>query len=505
MNELEEAGSKDVYKDLEELTEFLKDGVEILEDEVDKNELKEFVLPIIFYKAIHDKYQDVFDELVEEYGDETIAKDKDFHDYHVPDECSWENLLSTNRRIDKKINDILNTLEDANSEKLEGVFTTDYVDADIDNSVLRELVQHFDKKNLSTKWIDARVFSQAFRELVKDFADKEGRDPGEFFTPSGIIKIMVSMIAPFEDGDEFHDPACGSGDMLIEIANHYDKEQDEARHRLTYTGQEKIKNVPTMARINAYLNKQKLDVKAGDPLSNPQFTEDGNELKKFDYVLTNFPFGDDWAKNELKEDPYERFNWVDKLPRKDRADYAYIMHMVEQLKEDGMMASVVPQGVLFRKNEKKFRRYLIENDLVEAVIGLPEKLFGQDTGIAPAIILVNKDKPKERENKVFFLHAGDERFYRELSAQNELTEEGIDHIIGNYEGFTSEERVSRVVDEQEIEENDYNLNIALYVDTTEPEEEIDVKEEFDKLKTMEEELEEIKQTRDEHMGVLGYE
>jgi len=169
------------------------------------------------------------------------------------------------------------------------------------------------------------------------------------------------------------------------------------------------------------------------------------------------------------------------------------------------MASVVPQGVLFRKNEKKFRRYLIENDLVEAVIGLPEKLFGQDTGIAPAIILINKDKPEERENKVFFLHAGDEQFYRELSAQNELTEEGIDHIIGDYDGFTSEERVSRVVDEQEIKENDYNLNIALYVDTTEPEEEIDVKEEFDKLKTMEEELEKIKQTRDEHMEVLGYE
>jgi type I restriction enzyme M protein len=178
--------------------------------------------------------------------------------------------------------------------------------------------------------------------------------------------------------------------------------------------------------------------------------------------------------------------------------------MEEQLNETGQAAIVVPHGVLFRKHERRYREPMIDRDIVEAVIGLPGNLF-QNNSIPSAILLLNRDKPKEREDEVLFVHAADEAFYRELSNQNELTSEGLDHVVENFNGWKTEERVSRAVPIKEIRENDYNLNIALYVDTTEPEEDIDVSEELRKLRNLRTERDQIESQMDEHMEVLSYE
>jgi type I restriction enzyme M protein len=178
--------------------------------------------------------------------------------------------------------------------------------------------------------------------------------------------------------------------------------------------------------------------------------------------------------------------------------------MAEQLNETGQAAIVIPHGVLFRKHESRYREPMIENDLVEAVIGLPENLF-QNNSIPSAIFLLNRDKPGEREGQVQFIHAADEDFYRELSNQNELTEDGIDHIVENFHNWTTEERVSRTVSHEEIRENDYNLNIALYVDTTEPEENINVAEELAALRQLQAERNEIEGRMTQHMETLKYE
>jgi type I restriction enzyme M protein len=180
------------------------------------------------------------------------------------------------------------------------------------------------------------------------------------------------------------------------------------------------------------------------------------------------------------------------------------MHMVEQLDESGQAAIVIPHGVLFRKHESKYREPLLEADIIEAVIGLPENLF-QNNSIPSAILLLNRDKPDDRAEEVQFIHAADEAFYRELSNQNELTAEGIDHIVENFHGWETEERVSRAVGIEEIRENDYNLNIALYVDTTEPEEDINVREELGKLRELQAERDEIEAQMTEHMVALDYE
>jgi len=192
----------------------------------------------------------------------------------------------------------------------------------------------------------------------------------------------------------------------------------------------------------------------------------------------------------LKDD--SRFGYVDKDPRKNRADYAYILHMYSSLNETGQLATLAPQGVLFRDNESPFREFMINEDLVEAVINLPKKLFGEDTGIAPAILFLNKDKPEEHEGEVLFLNAAHEDFYRELDNENQLTPDGVDRAVEIFNEWESEERKSRVVDVEEIEETDYNLNLALYVDTTEPEEDIDTVAEAQELAKLETELSEIR-------------
>jgi type I restriction enzyme M protein len=178
--------------------------------------------------------------------------------------------------------------------------------------------------------------------------------------------------------------------------------------------------------------------------------------------------------------------------------------MAHQLNETGQAAIVIPHGVLFRKYEGRYREPMLEQDMVEAVVGLPENLF-QNNSIPSAILILNRDKPDERKGEVLFVHAADEAFYEELSNQNELTEEGLDHIVQNFNEWTTEERVSRAVPTQEIRENDYNLNIALYVDTTEPEEPIDVVEELTRLRDLQEERNEIESQLTEYMEALGYE
>jgi type I restriction enzyme M protein len=256
--------------------------------------------------------------------------------------------------------------------------------------------------------------------------------------------------------------------------------------------------------MNLFIHRYEGEIAREDSLRNPQFTTGEGQLETFDYVLANFPFSADWAKDYLQDDKFGRFDWADKLPRADRGDYAFIMHMEEQLNETGQAAIVVPHGVLFRKHERRYREPMIDADIVEAVIGLPENLF-QNNSIPSAILVLNEDKPDERTDEVLFVHAADEDFYRELSNQNELTEDGIHQVVENFDGWKTEERVSRAVPREEISENDYNLNIALYIDTTEPEEEIDVSQELEKVHELRAERERIENRMDDHIEVLGYE
>jgi type I restriction enzyme M protein len=489
---------------LDELDSHLFKCADIIRNTVDKTDYKDYILPLVFYKTISDTYDDQYEQRLEEYGDEEIAKRPAFYDFLVPEEYAWEELRAQNKNVDQFINEAFDALSEANEGKLEGVLRADYVAADaLDDQKLTTLVEHLSTHNLSIERVPPDMLGEAYMDLVRHFASEEGRDGGEFFTPPHIVELMVRLVEPFDDGDTFHDPTCGSGGMLVEAAHHYRDAQDGDPSKLTFTGQEVNPDIYAIAKMNLFVHGLNGEIQRGDSLGDPKFEEDG-ELDTFNYVLANFPFSVDWPKDDLQDDPWGRFGLAEKLPRADRGDYAFIMHMAAQLNETGQAAIVVPHGVLFRKHESKYREPMVENDLVEGVIGLPENLF-QNNSIPTAILLLNKDKPPERENQVQFIHAAEEAFYKELSNQNELTEEGIDHIVGNFHDWTTEERVSRTVSHEEIQENNYNLNIALYVDTTEPEENIDVAEELAKLRELQNERDEIEAQMTQHMETLNYE
>lgn len=492
---------------LDELDAHLFKCADIIRNAVDRTDYKDFILPLIFYKTISDTYQDQFDQHMEEYGIEEVARDPGFYDFVVPEEYTWEKLrsLSTEEmNYDEFLNEALSAVEDENPQKLEGAFRADYIQAEaLDNSRLSRLVEHLSVYNLSRERIPPDLIGEAYMDLVRHFASEEGRDGGEFFTPAEIVELMVQIVSPFEDGDTFHDPTSGSGGMLVEAARYYREEQGGEPAHLTFTGQELNPDIAAIAKMNLFLHGLNGEIRRGDSLEDPKFTE-GGQLQKFDYVLANFPFSADWAKSDLQDDKFNRFDWHEKLPRADRGDYSFIMHMAAQLNETGEAAIVIPHGVLFRKHEKRYRQPMLEQDLVEAIIGLPSNLF-QNNSIPSAILYLNADKPEEREGEVLFVHAADEAFYEELSNQNRLTDEGVSKIVNAIKGWKTEERVSRAVGLDEIEENDFNLNIALYVDTTEPEEPIDVEEELSKLRRLQDERTEIESRLSGYMKELGYE
>ncbi|MDL0130059.1 class I SAM-dependent DNA methyltransferase [Halobacterium salinarum] len=514
--------SSDNTPSLDELDRYLFKCADIIRNTVDKTDYKDYILPLVFYKTISDTYQDNYEELLEEYDDPEIASDEAFHDFVVPEEYRWEELRKQSERVDEFINDAFSALERENEPTLDGVFRTDFRRADaLGDTKLTDLVEHLSTYNLSTHRVPPDLLGEAYMDLVRHFADEEGRDGGEFFTPPHIVDLMVRLLAPYEDGAEIHDPTAGSGGMLVRASRYAMEDPDSGDpDGFRLTGQEVNPDIAAIARMNLFINGYSEDghIRREDSLSNPQFTEDG-QLEAFDYVLANFPFSADWDKDGLRDDKYGRFNWAEegKLPRADRGDYAFIMHKIAQLNETGRAAIVIPHGVLFRRHESKFRKPMlspdggdipgVDHEIVEAVVGLPSNLF-QNNSIPSAILVLNKDKPVERQGQVLFFHAGDnyvDEFYRELSNQNELTERGLDHVVENFRSWNTEERVSRVVDVEEIAANDYSLNIALYVDTTEPQEEIHVAEELTMLHDLRAERDELEARMDQHMEVLGYE
>jgi len=496
---------------LEDLDSHLFKCADIIRDAVDPTDYKEYILPLVYYKTISDEFEKQYEANVEEYGEEFARRENLYDIPVVPEGYLWDDLRSVNDNVDQALNEAFDALTEENPE-LQGLFRADYIDADaLDDDRLGKLVEHLNKYDLDRDSIPPDMLGEAYMDLVRHFAEEEGKSGGQFFTPPHIVNLCVRLVDEFEDGMTFHDPTVGSGGMLIEAARYYREEQGGDPEKLTFTGQEINPDIAAIAKMNLSIHGLNGEIEREDSLSNPAFTDDEeNELTRFDRVLANFPFSADWAKSDLQDDPWGRFDWHEKLPRADRGDYAFIMHMAKQLKRPdrdgsgGKAAIVIPHGVLFRKHEGRYRESMLENDLVEAIVGLPENLF-QNNSIPSAILVLNTEKAAEREGEVQFIHAADEDFYRELSNQNELTEEGLDHIVENFRGWATEERVSRTVSLDEIRENDYNLNIALYVDTTEPEEDIDVQEELAKLRELQAERDEIEAAMDQHMEALNYE
>ena len=481
------------------------DTAGILRGSIDSSDYKNYILGLLFLKRLSDVFEERAIEIEKETGDKELAwNDPDEHQFFVPKRARWENVRKITSQIGDALNKAAAEIEDKNP-LMEGVigsidFNSDKLgDVKQRDGTLLRLIQHFSTISMKNSDLEnPDMLGDVYEYLIEQFADDAGKKGGEFYTPRMVVKLIVRLLQP-KEGMKICDPTCGSGGMLIECA-HYVKEHGGNPKDISLYGQEKNVGTWSICKMNMLLHGfPDADIRKGDTIRDPKLLVDG-QLMLFDRVIANPPFSlDKWGREVAEQDGFGRFRHG--VAPKKRGDFAFVQHMVATLKSGGKLGVVVPHGVLFRgAAEGKIRKAMIEEDLIEAVIGLPAALF-YGTGIPAAILLINKDKSKERKGKIFFVQATEE--YESLKKQNKLRDRDIEKICAAVKKYSDAEKYCRAVDVSEIAENDYNLNISRYVDTTPEEEEIDLKKAVKELHEIEKKREEVEQKMNRYLKKLG--
>lgn len=490
---------------------------------VDPSIYKDFILTMLFLKYISDVHKDKVDELKKEYGDipELIAEMLESQSFKIPQGSSFWDLYESRFEAGNgsRIDTALHAIEEVNT-KLKGVFqdisfNTDKLgDEKQKNDILRHLLEDFGKATLNlrpSRVGSLDVIGNAYEYLIKHFAAGSGKSAGEFYTPAEVSDLLAILLEP-KEGDSICDPACGSGSLLMKCGKQVQKNFNGSKKYALY-GQEAIGSTWSLAKMNMFLHgEDNHRIEWGDTIRNPKLLDSGRQDKEggllhFDVVTANPPFSlDKWGHEDAESDHFGRFRRG--VPPKTKGDYAFISHMIETLKpESGRMGVVVPHGVLFRASaEGKIRQKLIEENLLDAVIGLPEKLFF-GTGIPAAILIFRKDKydpvSGKVDDSVLFIDAS--REFKSGKNQNVLTEENINKIVETYKAGESVDKYAYLASLEEIRDNDYNLNIPRYVDTFEEEAEIDLMAVRSERLALQTELAELETEMAAYLLELGYE
>jgi type I restriction enzyme M protein len=305
------------------------------------------------------------------------------------------------------------------------------------------------------------IFGDAFEYLLEQFADETKKSGGNFFTPKEIVRLLVNLVEP-KEGMSICDPTCGSGGMLIESMKYISQQGGNPRD-LVLEGQDVNYGTVGMCKMNMVLHGiEDFRIEYGDAIVNPKLVE-GGKLITYDRVLANFPFSMDWDNKNAARDPYNRFRFGIP-PTQDKADFAFIQHRFASLNRNGQAAIICSQGILFRGNEEEnIRKNMISEDIIEGIVALPPKLF-YGTGIPGCVLILNRDKPAKRKNKIIFIYAA--RDYEEGKVRNKLREEDIKKIVSSFKDYEDIDKYCHITEFNELKENDYNLNVPRYLDTS---------------------------------------
>lgn len=496
----------------QQLQSYLWESANILRGKIDSGDFKHYILGLLFYKRLSDVFDEEYEKLKESVGEE-LAKDENLYAdvFFIPDGCHWNDILSTSTNTGEKINDVFDKVTKVNTPRLDGILNKiDFADKDkLSDEAVNSLVNHFNTHKLGNELISGDMLGDAYEYLIAQFADDAGKKGGEFYTPHKIVELIVDILQP-EENESIYDPACGSGGMLVTCADYLRKKGKNSKRLFLY-GQEGVYATYILAKMNMILHGYNdAKIERGDTFLEPKHLQNG-ALMKFDLVLANPPWNlDDWMhgtqtvngkkKKVEVEDPFNRL--VFGRPPASSGDWAWIQHMYASLNDNGRIGVVMDNGVLFRgSSEGDIRKLFVKKDLIDAVIGLPANLFA-NTGSPGCILILNKKKTAERKGKVLFIDASKD--YLEGKAQNHLRDEDVEKTLNTYLNYETVERYCSVCELEEIEENDFNLNISRYVDTTEPEVPVIIEDVMAELESLEKEREKNNQKLGAYLKELGF-
>ena len=447
---------------LSQLEQYLSKAAWILKGPVDASDFKVYIFPLLFFKRISDVYDEEYRIALEESdGDADYASLPEFHRFEIPEGCHWTDVRETSTNVGLAIEKALRGIEQANQEFLYGIFG----DAQWSNKnklsdrLLVDLIEHFSQYTLGNSSVGPDMLGNAYEYLIKHFADLVNKKAGEFYTPRSVVHLLGLILDPHE-GESIYDPACGTGGMLLECVDHLKHNKEDYRTLKLY-GQEKNLTSSSIARMNMFLHGiEDFQVLRGDTLRNPAYFE-ADGLKTFDCVIANPPFSlKDWGAENWANDPFGRN--IAGVPPKGNGDMAWVQHMIKSMNSTGRMTVVLPHGALFRKGaEGKIRQALLEQDLLEAVIGLGPNVF-YGTQLAACVMVFKQNKSPEKKGKVLFIDASDQ--VRVGRAQNFLEPEHVQKIYGWLNAYADVENYVNIASTDDLKENDYNLNIPLYVE-----------------------------------------
>jgi len=485
-----------------ELERILKSAADLIRTRVDYS----FILVLLFYKRMSDKweteYQIAYKEAIADglSGEEAKkeAKNSAYHDYNIPEEFLWNNLRKKDpARVPENFSAAMKAIAETNPdlktvfENIDFVqFTTSRENAEI----LRQLIELFSEKSLHN--VSPDILGDAYEWILRYFAPQKAKE-GEVYTAREVIKLIVGMLDP-KPGQSVYDPACGSGGMLISSYRHVkDNLGKDSANKLFLYGQEANHKTLALAKMNLNIHDIiNANIVYGDTLNSPKFKDESGEMDTFDIVIANPPWNQDGYDEEvLRKGEFwsKRFGYG--FPPRQSADWAWIQHMLASAdRENGKVGVVIDNGCLFRGGkEKTIRSKVVEKDLIETIILLPEKLF-YNTGAPGAIIILNKNKPDFKKDKIQFINASKEfESHPEVRKLNRLGDKNIEKIVKAYKSSDEQKGFSELIEKEKIKENDYNLNVTLYVYPEEEVEEIDIAKEWKDIKSINQKLSETEE------------